>query len=674
MGFHGGGWWGYLSAPNERPKVTWALLRRVLTYAYPYRWQITGMLVLILINTGLTLITPLFMRTLIDKTIPQRNINQLIWLAIGLLFIPVFGGVISVFQRRLNSVVGEGVIYDLRSALYGRLQRMSLRFFTNTRVGELMSRLNNDVVGAQNAISNTIVGIITNLVQAAAVMIVMFSLEWRLTLISIFILPLFLIVARLMGRRLREIARRGMDLNAQMNAMMNETLNIGGALLVKLFGRARLETDRFRERAGDVRDIGIERAVVGTVFFVIVGLISAVGTALIYGLGGFFVIRGVFTIGTIVAFGAYLSSLYSSLSGLANSPVEFATSVVSFERVFEVIDLPSEINEKPDAIHLDQARGEMEFDDVTFRYDLNSVPLLSQVERHGSMANITAVFSGGKSKEKPANGSKDGKEAATEPEARLVESSGIGIRDEEEEGTEQSKSQARLDALDAISFKAMPGRLTALVGPSGAGKTTLTYLIPRLYDPTSGRIMIDGHDLRDVTLESLSAQIGMVTQETHLFHDTIRTNLLYAKLNATDAELEAACQAANIHDFIMELPDRYDTVVGERGYRLSGGEKQRIALARVILKDPRILVLDEATSHLDSESEALIQDALKRVMAGRTSIVIAHRLSTILAADQILVMNRGRIVERGTHTELLELGGVYAGLYDTQFKREEARV
>lgn len=678
MGFHGGGWWGYLSAPSEKPKVTWALLRRVLTYARPYRWQIAGMLAFILINTGLTLITPLFMRTLIDQTIPQGNINQLIWLAIGLLFIPVLGGVISVFQRRLNVAVGEGVIFDLRSALYGRLQRMSLRFFTNTRVGELMSRLNNDVVGAQNAISNTIVGIITNLIQAGAVMLVMFSLEWRLTLISVLILPLFLVVARMMGKRLREIARQAMDINAQMNAMMNETLNIGGALLVKLFGRARLETDRFQERAGAVRDVGIQRSVVGATFFVIVGLISAVGTALVYGLGGYFVIHGVFTIGTIVAFGAYLTSLYSALSGLANSPVEFATSVVSFERVFEVIDLPAEINEKPDAIPLSQARGELEFDDVTFRYDLNAVPLLSQVERHGSMSNITAVFSGDKAgakpKEKPANGHKEAKVEAAEPGPRSLGGRGAWDREGEEEEAEGAKSQARLDALDAISFNVIPGQLTALVGPSGAGKTTLTYLIPRLYDPTSGRILIDGHDLREVSLESLSAQIGMVTQETHLFHDTIRTNLLYARLDASDAELQAACQAANIHEFIMELPDRYDTVVGERGYRLSGGEKQRIALARVILKDPRILVLDEATSHLDSESEALIQDALKRVMAGRTSIVIAHRLSTILAADQILVMNRGRIVERGTHAELLELGGVYAGLYDTQFKREEARV
>jgi ATP-binding cassette subfamily B protein len=536
-----------------------------------------------------------------------------------------------------------------------------------------MSRLNSDVVGAQNAISNTIVGMITNLFQAGAVLLVMLSLEWRLTLIGIVILPLFLIVARRMGAQLRVIAREAMDINAQMNAMMNETLNIGGALLVKLFGRARLETERFQERAGAVRDIGVRRAVIGTTFFVIVGLISAVGTALVYGIGGYLVMRGAFTVGTIVAFGAYLSSLYSSLQGLANAPVEFATSVVSFERVFEVIDLPAEIEEKPDAIELSQVRGELVFDDVTFRYDLADVPLLSEVERHGSMMNVTAVFSGGKAKVKDGSGEGADKNGAdvsdAAPQIRPIE--GMQPYDGDED---EAKSQARLQALENISIRVAPGQLVALVGPSGAGKTTLTYLIPRLYDPSSGRILIDGHDLRDVTLDSLSAQIGMVTQETHLFHDSIRTNLMYARLDATQADLEAACRAANIHDFIMDLPDQYDTIVGERGYRLSGGEKQRIALARVILKDPRILVLDEATSHLDSESEALIQDALKHVMAGRTSIVIAHRLSTILAADQILVMNRGRIVERGTHHELLALNGLYAGLYDTQFKRDEMQV
>jgi ATP-binding cassette subfamily B protein len=642
---HGYGWFGsYMRSDSKPPKVTRELLKRVLTYARPYQWQIIGMLVMILISTGLSLLIPLIFRRMIDVVIPTGNLQGLAWLALALLVIPALSGLVGVVQRQLNAQVGEGVIYDLRVALYGKLQRMSLRFFTNTKTGELMSRLNNDVVGAQNAISNTIVGIITNLIEAAAILIVMLSLEWRLTLVSVIILPLFIIIARRLGDRLRVFARRSMELNAQMNAHMNETLNIGGALLVKLFGRTFDEEKRFRERAASVRDIGVQRAVYGTAFFATIGLVSAVGTALVYGFGGYLVIAGAFTVGTIVAFGSYLGSLYGALQGLANAPVEFSTSVVSFERVFELIDLPQDIEEKPDAVQLHQTRGELAFDDVTFNYSIDEKNLLSDVKRYGSMENVTAVLSLEKGKKE-----KDDREP--------------------DEAESESRSQAREVALEHISFRAAPGQLVALVGPSGAGKTTLTYLIPRLYDPVGGRILLDGHDLRDVTLISLASQIGMVTQESYLFHDTIRTNLTYAKLDASQAEIEAAARAANIHDFIMELPDRYDTVVGERGYRLSGGEKQRIALARVILKDPRILVLDEATSSLDSESEALIQDALKRVMAGRTSIVIAHRLSTILAADLILVVDRGQIVERGTHDELLALNGLYAQLYETQFKR-----
>ena len=393
MGFHGG-MRGLINSPDEKPKITWQLLKRVLQYAKPYRWLIGGMLLLILASTGLMLLTPLILRDLIDKTIPAGNVNRLILLAMALLLIPALTGVINVIQRRINVRVGEGVIYDLRLALYASLQRMSLRFFTNTKVGELMSRLNNDVIGAQNAISSTIVGIITQIIQAAAVLTVMLTLEWRLTLISVAILPLFILAARLLGTRLRDMARKQMEANAQMNAMMNETLNIGGALLVKLFGRRQLEVDRFGERAAQVRDLGVQRAFTGSIFMAIIGLISAVGTALVYGLGGYFVIRGAFTIGTIVAFGAYLGSLYSALQGLSNAPVEFATSMVSFERVFEVIDLPVDIPEKPDALVLKDVKGEIVFEDVSFQYETGDENLLSDVHRYGSMDNVTAVLSG----------------------------------------------------------------------------------------------------------------------------------------------------------------------------------------------------------------------------------------------------------------------------------------
>lgn len=625
-----------VNSPDEKPKITVSLLKRVLKYAKPYQIQIIGILFLIFGHTALALASPLVLRDLIDKTIPSGNINRLIMLAIILLLIPAVNSFMNIFQRRLTATVGEGVIFDLRLALYSSLQRMSLRFFTKTKTGELMSRLNNDVIGAQTAISNTLVGIITQTVQVVAASVVMLLLEWRLTLISVAILPLFILAARALGTRLRDMARRQMEANAIMNALMSETLNIGGALLVKLFGQRHLEVERFDQRASQVRDWGIKRVFTGSIFTAIIGLISAVGTALVYGLGGYFVIKQTFTIGTIVAFGAYLSNLYSALQGLSNAPVEFATSMVSFERVFEVIDLPVDIAEKADAVDLTDVDGEIEFENVTFVYETGDEQVLSEVARYRSIDNVTAVLSG------------------------IVENV-------QENGTSH-KTQARSVALNNISFRAEPGQLVALVGPSGAGKTTMTYLIPRLYDPSEGIIRIDGHDLRDVTLDSLCANIGMVTQETFLFHDTIRTNLLYARLDATQQELENACQVANIHDFIAALPDGYDSIVGERGYRLSGGEKQRIALARVILKNPRILVLDEATSSLDSESESLIQEALAKVLAQRTSIVIAHRLSTILAADLILVVDRGEIVERGNHASLLAMDGLYANLYQTQFR------
>jgi ATP-binding cassette subfamily B protein len=433
MGFHGGGGWhSLMSSPDEKPKVTLGLLRRVLGYSKPYRWQLVGMLVLILCSTGLTLLTPLILRDLIDKTIPSGNLPRLVMLAIALLLIPATGGLLGVFQRRLNSMVGEGVIYDLRVALYARLQRMSLYFFTNTRLGELMSRLNNDVVGAQNAISNTIVSLITNIVQAAAVLVVMLTLEWRLTLISIVILPLFILAARQMGQRLRDISRQQMEANAQMNATMNETLNIGGALLVKLFGRVVTEVKRFESRAGLVRDLGIRRALLGAVFFIIIGMVSAVGTALVYGFGGYLVMQKAFTIGTIVAFGSYMSNLYGSLSSLTNAPVDFATSVVSFERVFEVIDLPHDIVEKTDAFLLKDVTGELTFERVTFQYDTSGKALLSDVRRYGRMENVDAVLSGGPTevKEKPAK-----------------PANGNAASDEEDGGHNQARENALEDVI-----------------------------------------------------------------------------------------------------------------------------------------------------------------------------------------------------------------------------------
>ena len=659
---HTGGWFAFIRSGDEKPpKVTWQLLMRVLGYARPYWSHLGGMLATILISTGLSLISPLIFRNLIDHVLPSKDMSGLLMFSLALLFLPVINGVVGVIQRRLNSTIGEGVIYDLRVALFAKLQRMSLRFFTNTKIGELMSRLNNDVVGAQNAISNTIVNIITNLVQACAILGVMLSLQWQLSLVGVIILPLFIIAARMLGDRLRVIARQGMDANAKMNAHMNETLNIGGALLVKLFGRTLEEENRFRQRAASVRDIGIKRAVLGSSFFVIIGLVSAAGTALVYGLGGYFVIQGAFTVGTIVAFGSFLTQLYGALQGLAGAPMDFITSMVSFERVFEIIDLPLDIAEKKNAHVLQSVRGELEFEDVSFNYSIDGSKLLSEVKRYGKMENVKTVLSGTSAAEDDNQKQKTASKQVPASE-KAIEQPDI------DENRVDAVSQAREVALSGLSFHAAPGQLVALVGPSGAGKTTTTYLIPRLYDPSSGVIRLDGHDLREVTLDSLSQQIGMVTQENYLFHDTIRTNLMYARPEATQAEIEAAARAANIHDFVMGLPDGYDTVVGERGYRLSGGERQRIALARVILKNPRILVLDEATSSLDSESEALIQEALKRVMAGRTSIVIAHRLSTILSADVILVMDRGRIVERGTHEELLAQVGLYSQLYETQFK------
>ena len=645
MGFHGGGWWAYLShnEKEDQPNVDLILLRRIWVFAKPYRWKVIGLLLTIIAITGFSLVPPLLIRQLIDVALPNEDTKMLNRLALAMIVVPILNGLIGIFQRRWSAEVGEGVIYDLRKALYEHMLRMSLRFFTQTRTGELMSRLNNDVVGAQRAVTTTMVTIVSNIVTLISVLTVMLLIDWRLTLLGLSILPLFVLPARRVGRRLRKIRRRSMELNAEMNVSMNETLNVSGALLVKLFGREDNEISKFSGHASRVRDIGVQSAVISQWFFLSLGIVSAIGTAVVYWAGGHLVLQGVFTIGTIIAFGAYLTQLYGPLISLTNAPVEFAQSMVSFERVFEALDIPIEIKERPEAINLASAAGNITFSNISFSYeelDGQQQIGLTEVTRLGWGGDRTTLIKRGK------------------------------------HGNGQSQSASDIEyekpvqrwALTDISFTIKPGELVALVGPSGAGKTTVTYLIPRLYDPTDGQVLLDGHDLRDLTLSSLSKNIGMVTQDTYLFYDTIRANMLYAREDATDAEMVAAAEAANIHGFIAGLPDGYDTVVGERGYRLSGGERQRIAIARVILKNPRILVMDEATSHLDSLSEALIQEALQRVMRERTSLVIAHRLSTILAADKILVMDKGRLVEIGTHDELVGEGGLYTSLYETQFR------
>ncbi len=614
---HGGGWWSYLSYDESKGRalVDRNLIRRVWNYGRPYLGKIGIILIAITISSLIELIPPLLYRDLFDNVLPNSDYTRLNWLGFGMLAVPLISNLIGVVERYFSAQVGEGIIFDLRQGMYEHLQRMSLRFFTHTRSGEIISRFNNDVVGAQSAITSTVPSIVTNSVTLVTTLAVMLSIEWRLTLMSIAVLPLFLLPARRVGTIFRDIRREAMENNAEMSSIVSESLSINGALLSKSFGRAKQDRERYRNSNEKVRDIGVRRALVGRWFFMGLGIASTIGMVLIYWGGGYMVLEGTITAGTVVAFVAYLGRLYGPISSLSNVQIEFATSMVSFERVFEYLDQEIEIQDKPDAIQLSAAEGHIQFQDVDFQY--SPPPTMA-----------------------PSNGDTE---------------------------LSEDLQPTRRQAIEGLSFEILPGQLVALVGPSGAGKTTISYLLPRLYDPSQGRILLDGHDLRDLDLNTLASQIGMVTQESYLFHDTVRANLLYAKPNASQAELEQAAQAANIHDFIAGLEKGYDTMVGERGYRLSGGEKQRLAIARVILKDPRILVLDEATSHLDSQSEALIQAALEPLMQGRTSIVIAHRLSTILAADNILVMEQGRLVEQGRHDELLAKSGLYASLYETQF-------
>lgn len=625
--------WSYLRYDEEqdRPQVDRALLRRVGSYAGRYKAKIVLILVTIVAISLISAVPPLLIRQLLDRAIPDAqasgSLTEVTLLGLGMLAVPLVNGVIGVVQRWASASTGEGIIYDLRRQLFGHFQRMSLSFFTATRTGEVMSRLNTDVVGAQQAVTGTFITVVSNLVSVAVVLTIMLGIQWQLTLLAIAVLPLFIVASRRVGRVLRVVRREQLEFNARMNSRMQEALGVSGALLVKLFGRADAEDDRFAEEAAAVRDLGVRQATIGRWYFMALGVMSAVGTALVFWVGAAMVVNGTLAEGDVVAMSLYLGQLYGPLSGLSNARVEFALSLVSFERVFEVLDLEREIAERPDAVALTDIAGRVTFDHVSFDYSHGSRGL-EAVRRPGS----------------------------TSLDADLPAAASDGL------------------ALHDVDFEVAPGELVALVGPSGAGKTTTTYLVPRLYDATDGRVLIDGVDVKDARLQDLAAGIGVVTQESYLFHDTIEANLRYAAPDAPIERLRQAAADANILEFIDSLPDGLSTVVGERGYRLSGGEKQRIALARVILKDPRILILDEATAHLDAQSEALIQEALERVMEGRTSLVIAHRLSTILSADRILVLDDGRLVEQGSHEDLLAAGGLYAELYRTQFRVTEEPV
>jgi ATP-binding cassette subfamily B protein len=600
----------------------------VWSYGRPYARWLVGLFVTIIAISSLSVVPALLIRILIDEAIPDENIRQLTALGLAMVGVAFANALVGVLQRWISSKVGEGIIFDLRRELYAHLQRMSLRFFTATKTGELMNRLNSDVVGAQQAITGTFVTIVSNVVSVVVILVVMLQTQWLLTLLAVAALPLFVLPARRVAKVLRRITQQQMEHEARMSGILQESFNVSGAQLIRLFGRWDEEMSKFSDAATNVRDYGVRRAMVGRGFFAALGLVSAVGTATVFWVGGLMVINGAITLGDIVMFSTLLTQLYGPLSALSNSRVEFATSLVSFERVFEVLDLDTDIPEPAQPQPL-TGTGRVEFDDVSFRYQGDGPEGLAAVQR-------------------------------------------FSWRRSADTGDVIPQSATREWALRRVSFVAEPGTLTALVGPSGAGKTTISYLVPRLYDVTRGSVRIDGVDVRDVDLRQLSSEIGVVTQETYLFHDTIAANLRYARPDATQAELEAAVTAANIHEMIAKLPDGFDTVVGERGYRLSGGEKQRIAIARVVLADPRVLILDEATSHLDSRSEALIHQALEELMKGRTSIVIAHRLSTVRAANQILVVDEGRIVERGDHESLIRADGLYAELNRTQFEAVSA--
>ncbi len=595
-----------------------ATLRRILGFARPYRAQLAVFVVLIAIDAGAGALTPWLLRILIDQGISQGRGGVVLGVAVAVAGLALLDAGLSVAERWFSSRIGEGLILDLRTAVFDNVQRMPLAFFSRARTGALVQRLNGDVLGAQQAFTSTLQNVVSNSLSVVFVLAAMFSMSWQLTLLSLVLLPAFVLPARYFGRRISTITRESYELNADASQFMQERFNVAGAHLAKVFGDPERESAAFRAQARRVRDIGVRLAMNASWFRIGLTTVASIGVAVVYGLGGWQAVKGELTVGVVVALASYLTRLYGPLTAMSNVQVDVMTALVSFDRVLEVLDLVPTVAEKPGAADLRaavRARGaSVELDRVGFRY-----PSADEV----SLASLEAV-------------------------AAL-------------------RSDPPADTLTDISFTVPAGSMVALVGPSGAGKTTISQLVTRMYDPTRGAVRIAGLDLRDVTAASLRATVGVVSQEAHLFHDTIRANLLFAKPDATDDDLATALREAQIWDLVAGLPDGLDTVVGDRGYRLSGGERQRLAIARLLLKAPDVVVLDEATAHLDSESEAAVQAALDAALAGRTSLVIAHRLSTIRAADRIVVVDEGRVVQQGTHDELLAAGGLYADLYTTQF-------
>ncbi|MGY9079358.1 MAG: ABC transporter ATP-binding protein [Candidatus Nanopelagicales bacterium] len=598
-------------------KISRKTVARILGYAKPYKALIALFLTTLVFASLLSVAQPLLFRRIIDQGITPGDASLVTWTAIFIAMLAIADAALGVVSRYFSTRIGEGLIFDLRNEVYDHVQGQSIAFFTRAQTGALISRLNNDVIGAQQAFTSTLGGVLGNMISLVIVLITMFVLSWQITLASLILVPLFLLPARYMGRRLQAMTREQMTVNAAMSNQMTERFNVAGALLVKLFGRPKEESQVFSDRAKVVRDTGIRIAMANRWFFTALTLVAALATALTYGLGGNLVITGAISLGTLLALVGLLAQLYGPLTAISNVRVDVMTALVSFDRVFEVLDLQPLVIESQQAVQLPDGPLSVSFDHVDFTY-----PKASEV----SLASLESI-----------------------------------ARPDSAGGEEP--------VLRDVSFEVAPGTLTALVGPSGAGKTTITALLARLYDPTSGSIHIGEADVKDVSFHSLRDALGVVTQDSHLFHDTIGANLLYARPDATAKQVEQACVDAQIWSMIAALPDRLDTVVGDRGYRLSGGEKQRIALARLLLKSPRVVILDEATAHLDSESERAVHQALDKALSGRTSVVIAHRLSTIREANQILVVVDGAIVQRGTHAELLTQGGVYSDLYETQFTR-----